>query len=246
MTVRTIRRAIMLAFVLVLCIPRLWLYRLRGPLTLERRARWGHATGRQILAAMGIRAKVKGRLPQRGLLVSNHLSYLDILIYGSIVPCFFVAKSEISGWPFFGWMSKAGGTVYVERSGRASVNGVMRQMAERLKLPVMLLLFPEGTTTDGSRILPFRSRLFAPAIDAQAPVTAAAIRYIADDGAPESELCWFGDADFLGHLLKSLGRPGFTAEVRFGEPVVYGDRRSAASAAQAEVEALREAEACAA
>jgi 1-acyl-sn-glycerol-3-phosphate acyltransferase len=239
MNFRKIRRALALALVLALCIPRLLLYRLRGPLTLERRALWGHATGKQMMAAMGIRAKVCGKLPQHGLLVSNHLSYLDILIYDSIVPCFFVSKAEISHWPFFGWMSKAGGTVYVERSGRASVHGVMQQMAERLKLPIMVLLFPEGTSTDGSRILPFRSRLFTPAIEADVPVTAASIRYIADDGAPERELCWFGDAGFLPHLLKTLGQPGFTAAVSFGEMKKYYDRRSAASAAQADVEALR-------
>ena len=239
MSVRTIRRVLALAFVLVLCIPRLWLYRLRGPLTLERRALWGHATGKQMMAAMGIRTKVSGKLPARGLLVSNHLSYLDILIIGSIVPCFFVAKSEISQWPFFGWMSKAGGTVYVERSGRTKVDGVMQQMAERLKLPIMLHLFPEGTSTDGSRILPFRSRLFTPAIEGNAPVTAEAIRYIADDGAPEHDLCWFGDAEFLSHLLKTLGRLSFTAEVRFCKSRTYSDRRVAATTAQVEVEAMR-------
>jgi len=241
MSIRAIRRLLALASVLALCIPRLWLYRLRGPLTLERRALWGHATGRQMMAAMGIRYKVTGELPNRGLLVSNHLSYLDILIYSSIVPCFFVSKAEISQWPFFGWMSKAGGTIYVQRSGRASVNGVIQEIAIRLNLPVMVLLFPEGTSTDGSRLLNFRSRLFAPAVDAEAPVTAASIRYVADDGTPEREFCWFGDDKFLPHLLNSLGGPGFTAEVQFGEPNFYSDRRTAAAATQTEVQSMREA-----
>ena len=208
MSIRTIRRALSLAFVLALCIPRLWLLRLRGPLTLQRRALWGQATGRQMMAAMGIRYRVTGKLPQRGLLVSNHLSYLDILIYGSIVPCFFVSKAEISRWPFFGWMSKAGGTIYVHRSGHTRVDGVLQQIASRLNLPVMVLLFPEGTSTDGSRLLNFRSRLFAPAVDAEAPVTAASIRYAAADGTPEREFCWFGDDEFLPHLLKTLAVPG--------------------------------------
>ena len=197
---------------------------------------------------MGVRHKVTGKLPQQGLLVSNHLSYLDILIYGSIVPCFFVSKAEISRWPFFGWMSKAGGTIYVDRLGRANiarsggarVGGVIQEIAARLNLPVMVLFFPEGTSTDGSRLLNFRSRLFTPAVDEGAPVTAAAIRYVADDGTPEREFCWFGDDEFLPHLLKALGGPGFTAEVQFGEPKVYNDRRAAAAATQAEVQSIRE------
>ena len=241
MNLRAIRRAIALTLVLLLCIPRLWLYRLRGPLTLQRRAMWGHATGRQMMAAMGIRFKVSGNLPECGLLISNHLSYLDILVYGSIVPCFFVSKADVSRWPFFGWMSRAGGTIYVERSGRANVDTVFQQMAERFPLPVMVLLFPEGTSTDGSRMLQFRSRLFTPAIEAPAPITPAAIRYVAEDGTPEREFCWFGEAQFLPHLLNTLGGSGFTAEVHFGEPRKYMERRQAAAAAYAEVAMLRQA-----
>lgn len=240
MTIRAIRRAIALASVLALCIPRLWFYRLRGSLTLERRAAWACATGRQMMAAMGIRARVSGELPQHGLLVSNHLGYLDILIYAAITPCFFVSKSEISRWPFFGWMSRAAGTVYVERSGRASVEEVLMQMAERLALPALVLFFPEGTSTDGSSIRPFRSRLFTPAIDAGASITAAAIRYVTEDRVAESELCWFGDAGFLPHLWKTLGRPGVTAEISFGVPKLYPDRRTAAATARAEVAQFRE------
>ena len=240
MSFRALRRAVTLGSILALCIPRLWLYRLRGPLTLHRRALWGQATGRQLIAAMGIRISVTGTLPERGILVSNHLSYLDVLIYGTIVPCFFVSKAEIASWPFFGWMSRAGGTLYVDRASRASAVEVTRQIASRLHLPVLVLFFPEGTSTDGSKLLRFRSRLFTPAVDAGAPVTAASIRYVPGDDAAERELCWFGDAAFLPHLLKTLAAPGFTAEVTFGEPQVYSDRRTAADQTQAEVEAMRE------
>jgi 1-acyl-sn-glycerol-3-phosphate acyltransferase len=228
-----------LGSVLALCIPRLWLYRLRGPLTLERRALWGQETGRQLIAALGIRFTVTGPLPKRGLLVANHLSYLDILIFGTIVPCFFVAKAEIARWPFFGWMSRTGGTIYIERTSRASALAVTKEIGRRLDLPVMVLFFPEGTSTDGSQLLRFRSRLFTPAVEAQAPVTAASVRYVPDDGTPERELCWFGDAPFLPHLLRNLGGPGFTAEVHFGESRTYSSFREAADATQAEVEEMR-------
>jgi 1-acyl-sn-glycerol-3-phosphate acyltransferase len=228
-----------LGLVLALCIPRLWLYRLRGPLTLERRARWGHATGQQLIAALGIRIAVTGRLPERGLLVSNHLSYLDILIYGTVVPCFFVSKAEIRSWPFFGWMSRAGGTLYVDRSSRASAELATNQIAERIQGTVPVLFFPEGTSSDGSQLLRFHSRFFTPAVAGGIPVTTAAIRYVPGDGSPERDLCWFGDAPFLPHLWKALGAPGFTAEVHFGEPHVYPDRRTAADETYAEIEAMR-------
>jgi 1-acyl-sn-glycerol-3-phosphate acyltransferase len=117
----------------------------------------------------------------------------------------------------------------------------MQQIAERLKGTVPVLFFPEGTSTDGSQLLRFRSRLLAPAIEAGVPITAAAVRYVTEDGSPERDLCWVGDAAFLPHLWKTLGAAPFHAEVCFGEPHLYTDRRSAAAATQAEVEAMREA-----
>ena len=102
-----------------------------------------------------------------------------------------------------------------------------------------MLFFPEGTSTDGSPLLRFHSRLFEPAIMAGAPVTAAAVRYVLEDGAEERDLCWFGDEAFLPHLWKALGTAGFSAEVRFGEPQVYPHRRAAADQTHAEITAMR-------
>jgi 1-acyl-sn-glycerol-3-phosphate acyltransferase len=106
-------------------------------------------------------------------------------------------------------------------------------------LPVPVLFFPEGTSTDGSSLVRFHSRLFEPAAVAGAPVTAAAIRYVIEDGTPERALCWFGDESFLPHLWKTLGTAGFSGEVQFGEPRVYSDRRIAAGETHAEIEAMR-------
>jgi 1-acyl-sn-glycerol-3-phosphate acyltransferase len=116
---------------------------------------------------------------------------------------------------------------------------VAKQMSERLKLPVPVLLFPEGTSTDGSQVLRFHSGLFEPATTAGAPMTAAAVRYAFDDGTPERELCWIGNALFVPHLAKMLGVGGFTATVRFGQPRVYTDRRAASDQTHAEVTAMR-------
>ncbi len=239
MSFRAIRRAVALGSVLILCILRFWLMRLRGPLTLERRAQWTQACARMILTSFGIQYRVEGQPPASGLVVSNHLSYLDILILSAAMPCFFVAKIEIGGWPFFGKAARTGGTIFLDRSSLASAMSVADQMSERLKLPIPVLLFPEGTSTDGSEVLPFHPRLIDPATSAGVPVTAAAVRYTIEGGVEERELCWFGDTEFLPHLLKALGTPGFSAKLTFGEPQVYPDRRTAANSTRAEITAMR-------
>lgn len=239
MRLRAARRAVALGFALLLCIVRYWMVRLRGPLSMEQRALWVQAAARIVLRSLGIRYQVEGTPPQSGVVVANHLSYLDILILSSAMPCFFVAKAEIDRWPFFGKAARTGGTMFINRSSLASAEKVSAMIAERLALPVPVLFFPEGTSTDGSAVLRFHSRLFEPAVQAGAPVTTATLRYVLRDGSDERDLCWFGDDPFLPHLWKALGCGGFTAEVRFGEPQVYPHRRVAADQTHAEITALR-------
>jgi 1-acyl-sn-glycerol-3-phosphate acyltransferase len=236
---RGIRRAVALTLALTMTIWRLWLLRLRGPLTLEQRALWVQSTCQHILASVGVRYRVEGQPPTHGMVVSNHLSYLDILIIGAATPCFFVAKAEISKWPYFGKAARAGGTLFIDRSSLASAEKVSAMIAERLSLPVPVLFFPEGTTTDGKSLLRFHSRFFDPAAVSGAPVTAAALRYVIEDGTPESELCWIGDDAFVPHLVKVLNAAGFSARVRFGQPRVYPSRRTAADQTYAEITAMR-------
>ncbi len=241
MSLRRIRRAVALVVTLGLIILRFWLLRLRGPLTLERRAVWVQKSARMVLTSLGVQYKVEGCPPTRGLVVSNHLSYIDILVLSAAMPCFFVAKVEVGGWPFFGKASRIGGTIFVDRSSLASAMSVADQMTERLKLPipVPVLLFPEGTSTDGSQILRFHSRLIDPATSIGAPITTACVSYVIENGTPEIELCWYGDETFTDHLWKVLGVAGFHAKVQFGEPRVYPDRRTAADQTHDEIEAMR-------
>jgi 1-acyl-sn-glycerol-3-phosphate acyltransferase len=228
-----------LAWALLMCIVRLGAMRLRGPMTPARRALWLHACCQRVLTSLGIRFRAIGLPPPHGLVVANHLSYLDILIIGAAMPCVFVSKAEVGRWPFFGWAARVGGTLFLDRSSRASAAVVAQEMCWRLEHSVPVLLFPEGTSTDGARVLRFHSTLFDPAITVAAPITAAAVRYAMDDGAPERDLCWYGDDEFLSHLWKTLGTPGFSAEVRFAQPQVYSDRRAAALAAHGQVVAMR-------
>ena len=193
------------------------------------------------MVAMGIRCTVVGMVPRRGVVVSNHLGYIDILIYGAVMPCFFVSKVEVRRWPYFGGAAQAGGALFLDRASRSSGTIVARQIGERLSLPVPVLFFPEGTSTDGSEVRRFHTWLFEPAINPGSPVTAAAIRYSAKDGTPERELCWFGEMAFVPHLWKVLGSSGFSAHVQFAEPHHYASRREAAEAACAQVEEMRSA-----
>jgi 1-acyl-sn-glycerol-3-phosphate acyltransferase len=173
------------------------------------------------------------------LVVSNHLSYLDIVILSAVMPALFISKIEIGSWPFFGTLARMGGTMFINRSSRASAAAVASDMAERLRSHLRVLLFAEGTSSDGTQVLRFHSSLFEPAVAQQIPVTAAAVRYVIEDGGQERDLCWFDDTLFLPHIWKALATRGFFAEVKFGEPRVYPDRRTAAAVTHEEVAALR-------
>lgn len=240
MNFRAARRAVTLGIVLFYCLLRSLASRLSGTDTLERRALWLHESGQLAMGALGVRLKITGNPPKSGLLVANHLSYLDILAFGAALPCFLVSKAEIGRWPLFGILARAGGTMFVDRSSRASAEQVTEEIAERLKGTVPVLFFPEGTSTDGSELLRFHSRLFTPAVEGGIQVTSAAVRYVPDDGSSERVLCWFGDDLFLPHLWSTLGGPNLTIEIIFGEPQIYKHRRIAADATQAEIRAMRE------
>jgi len=242
MKLARMRRAVGLASALAICILRSWWLRLCGPVTLPQRALWLQESARRVLRSLKAEVAVEGQPPACGLVVANHLSYLDILVFSAAMPCFFVAKLDVARWPYFGRAARAGGTIFLDRASLASAASVAGQIAERFSLPVPVLLFPEGTSTDGTEVRRFHSRLIEPAVAAGAPITAAAIRYEDD----ERELCWYGDHPFLPHLWRVLGVNGFSAHLRFGEPRIYANRRAAAVGTHAEVIAMREAHAMAA
>jgi len=239
MMLRRCRRAVALAFALLMCMVWLGLRRLRGPLAPVDRALWLQEACRGVLGSLGISLRVEGEIPARGLVIANHLSYTDIAVCASAMPCAFVSKKEVSRWPFFGFAARSAGTLFIDRASRASAEEVALAIAGRLHLPVPILLFPEGTSTDGTRVLRFHAALFEPAVAAAVPITAAAIRYCADGNIPERELCWFGDEAFLPHVWRTLGVRRLRAELTFGESRIYPDRRTAARETQAEVESMR-------
>jgi lyso-ornithine lipid O-acyltransferase len=196
-----------------------------------------HRWCRRIIAAMGVSLRVTGSLPQSGAVVSNHLSYLDILLYSAIQPTIMVAKREVRSWPLIGWLTAQAGTVYVERGGVPSTYPIVNQaMAEAYRTGLPVLFFPEGTTTDGSEILPFRRGLFHTVLNNQVPLRTAALRFTIDEGNKDNgdatvanDVCWWGDAYLGPHLLRCLGLNGLRAEVHFEDRPIAGTDRFALS-----------------
>lgn len=189
---------------------------------------------------LSMEVTVSGSLPNSNLVVSNHLSYLDILFYASLVPCIFVSKSEVLSWPLFGILARCGGTIFVERNRAHGVDEPAREIADALTAGVPVVLFPEGTSTDGRTVLPFRTALLQPAIATRTPIRPAAISYSLVDGV-EADLCYHGEVTFLPHLFGALAHKRLEARIAFeDEAPVYSDRKTAAKAAWQRVVSLRD------
>ncbi len=189
-------------------------------------AEWLHETCARGLHAINAHLQVEGRPPTSGLIVSNHVSYLDILAYSAAVPCVFVSKAEVERWPVFGRYTRWSGSVFVRRHDRTDAARANVSVGDILKDGVPVVLFPEGTTTDGQGVLRFHSTMLQPAVDTGALITPCAISYELEDGDPAREVCWWGDMTLMPHVLNLLGKKPIRARIVFGEPTVAdGDRK---------------------
>lgn len=158
------------------------------------------------------------------LLVSNHQSYLDILIIAAHCPALFVAKSEVSRWPLLGWLAALGGTIFIERASTHSNVRAVYRVSRSLRQGLNVLVFPEGTTSDGTRVLSFQPLFFAAARRAAVPVQAMTINYTAVNDAPVNDLtrdwlCWHGEMDFVRHFWHLLGLRSAAAQLCLHEPL---------------------------
>jgi 1-acyl-sn-glycerol-3-phosphate acyltransferase len=201
---------------------------------------------RLVCALFGIRIHVVGEAVKGEgvLLVANHTSWLDILIFSAATPLCFVAKAEVAGWPLFGTLARLQRTVFVARERRSTTGAVRDVIRERLAAGETLLLFPEGTSHDGNRVLPFKSALLGGAeavlgdghhVKVQ-PVSAA---YNGLHGMPMGRemrplFAWYGDMEMVPHLWEALLAGPLDVEVRFHEPLSLDrmDRKTLAAKAQ--------------
>jgi 1-acyl-sn-glycerol-3-phosphate acyltransferase len=180
------------------------------------RASWLHRSSRSHLRIFNCTTTVTGPVPQSGLLVSNHLSYLDILVLSAVTPAVFVSKAEVRKWPLFGWLAACAGTVFIERERRTHVGVVNREIESALNDGVLVVVFPEGTSTNGETLLPFRSPLLEPIAHGTQPISVSYLHYELDDGDAREEVCYWGDHSFFPHVMHMLGKRRIRATVRFG------------------------------
>ncbi len=202
---------------------------------------WLAACSRRLVALLGLRIEVHGLVPTAGLLVANHLSYLDVIVLSAVTGCVFVSKKEVAAWPLFGTSARWAGTIFVDRSRRTEVAEVAAAMRAALAEGVLVTLFPEGTSSGGAAVLPFKPALFAPVVELGGAVTACALDYALPGGSVPDEVCYWGDDTLAPHLFNLLGKTGLAVRVAFGPAAPRtGDRKAAAQALHAEVTALRQ------
>ncbi|MEX2606698.1 MAG: 1-acyl-sn-glycerol-3-phosphate acyltransferase [Kiritimatiellia bacterium] len=184
--------------------------------------------GRTMARIWGMKIRVSGPIPATPFfLVSNHVSYTDILLLCAVSPAWFVSKSEVAGWPGIGALTRIGPTIYINRESRKDVHRMNQLISDLIRDGGGVGFFPEGTTSDGRDVLPFKPSLLQAAIDLEIPVTTSAICYQTTDSLPPPEewVAWIGDEAFAPHAKRLLSGPGFTAHVRFSPDTLRLDNR---------------------
>ena len=191
----------------------------RRPTQLPALVRWWHA---RLIVILGIRVQVRGQPAPGCLLVGNHISWLDIPIIGAQGEIQFLAKSDVRRWPLVGWLAETADTLFIER-GAYQTSARARQLSERIGSGGCPMIFPEGTTSDGTRVLPFHPRLFALAQDGAVAIQPVALTYRCRDGtAPDPIAPFVGDDRLIAHLPRVLRHPGLVAELQFLPPLETG------------------------
>ncbi len=171
----------------------------------------------QLLRILAIRLEVTGALEggmKPTILVANHVSWLDVCALNSIFPAIFVAKAEIGRWPLIGRFAQNAGAVFIDRRRPRDILRVNTRIGALLEQREVVAVFPEGTTTDGSSVLPFRPPLLQPAVMGNARLQAVAIRYARPDGRLCAEADFTGEKTLLGSLLRILSQPAVHAHLQ--------------------------------
>ena len=204
-----------------------------------QRQRWARFFMGRLSNALPFRVTVQGTLPRQPMLwVGNHVSWTDIALLGQLAPLSFLSKAEVRTWPIAGWLALKAGTLFIRRgSGDSQLIG--RQMTQHLGNDCSLMIFPEGTTTNGQSLRTFHGRLLASAIDTGVALQPVAIRYLRN-GMVDPLAPFIGDDDLLSHLMRLFSHDLGEVEIHLLAPIATAGRERAALAFEAQ-EAVREA-----
>ena len=196
-----------------------------------------HLYHRILCALIGVRIREVGQRSTASplLILSNHVSWLDICVITALAPVVFVAKSEVARWPVFGWLAKLQRTIFINRQARHQTGAATREIARRLLGGDAVVLFAEGTSSDGIRVLPFRSSLVGAVHHAlgdsthhtHVTVQPMSLAYVRFGGLPtgralRDQVAWYGDVKLIPHLLHVLASGAVDVTVSWGEAVAYG------------------------
>ena len=225
-----------------------------APKSARRFPHWYH---RQVCRLFGIKLHIEGAVaPDKPvLLVSNHTSWLDITVLSAVAPLSVVGKKEVAGWPFVSWLAKLQRSVFVDRQRRSAVGETTNEIMARLATGDTVVLFAEGTSSDGNRVLPFKTSLFAAAKPPAKPAAAAppgppdvvvqtlSLVYTRLHGVPINRWArpivgWFGDMEMQSHAWSLLKAGPLDVRIRIGAPIPLGDfadRKDLARRSEAEI-----------
>ncbi len=198
-----------------------------------------HLFSRFCAFVVRLKVKVFGTLPPSPFfLVSNHVSYLDIILISSVLKCTYIAKQEVSQWPFFGILSRMSGTISLDRRQKRSLLEASDAVGYRMSLKDNFVVFPEGTTTKGDTVLPFKSSVFQYALDYEIPVYTGTLFYQVPKGELDVaySVCWWGDMTLVSSLWTLCSLSSVYATLTFSEaPLMFSDRKTMANRAHADI-----------
>jgi 1-acyl-sn-glycerol-3-phosphate acyltransferase len=199
------------------------------------------AWARGLARVSGMRVEISGRPPRPPFfLVCNHQSYVDIVVLWTELRGLFLAKSEIARWPVLGLLARSTGTLFIDRRRKSDLARVLPLLERALAAGYGVIVFPEGTSSAGDDVLPFKPSMFEVAARGGLPVYCAALAYATPPGSPSarSAVCWWGDMTFWAHLWNFLALPACRARLSFSaQPLSSDDRKELARRAWAAVDA---------
>ena len=251
---RKLRAAVIVLLFMIFTLPLMPVQLLLRTVSTRAARALPHWYHRQLCRILGVRIHQHGKIAgdRPVLLIANHISWLDIPVFSAIAPVCFVAKSEVGAWPFIGWLARLQNTIFINRGRRRATHDSTNKIIARLREGANVVIFAEGTSSDGNQVLPFKTSLFAAAMPRGESagamregiyVQTAAIGYTHQQGLPLARrgrptVAWYGDMEIAGHAWQLLKRGPLDVHVRIGAPVsldTFAGRKELARFAEDEV-----------